>query len=72
MKDINQIIKKITELTTKIETEYPELYEHLEEMPVTLSGSSDPDLDKKALLEYLESLKLLLEHHIETHGKKGK
>ncbi|MBT8285125.1 MAG: hypothetical protein HKO75_07045 [Flavobacteriaceae bacterium] len=71
MKRLQNILTEITQLTTNIETNYPELYSYLEENPMTLPVKEDPHMDKKVMEDYLQSLKLLLKHHLETHtGKK--
>jgi len=70
MKDLHNILDKITQLTLNIETNYPELYRTLDENPMTLPVTSHPHIDKKVMQEYLESLKELLEHHLETHRNK--
>ncbi|MFC4633236.1 hypothetical protein ACFO3O_04920 [Dokdonia ponticola] len=67
MKDLHNILNEITQLTTNIETNYPELYRSLDENPITLPVSKYPHIDKEVMQEYLESLKLLLEHHLEKH-----
>ena len=64
-----QLITEINELTTDIETDYPELYHFIEEQPITIPSTDHPDPDEAALLDYLNSLKQLLKHHIETHQK---
>lgn len=63
MKDQHNILREITQLTTIIETNYPELYRNLDENPITLPESNHPDINKQALQDYLESLKQLLKHH---------
>jgi len=70
MKDLHRILDEISKLTTVIETNYPELYRILDENPMTLPVSKHPHMDKKVMQEYLESLKGLLEHHLETHKNK--
>ncbi|GER58116.1 hypothetical protein [Patiriisocius marinus] len=70
MKDLQKIMQDITQLTTNIETNYPELYQFLDENPMTLPVSEHPHMDKKVMQEYLESLKQLLHHHLETHKSK--
>lgn len=71
MKRLQNILKEITQLTANIETNYPELYIYLEEDPITLPIKEEPHMDKKVMQDYLQSLKLLLRHHLETHkGKK--
>ncbi len=70
MKDLHNILTEITQLTTNIETNYPELYRFLDENPMTLPVTNHPHIDKKVMQEYLESLKALLKHHLETHKNK--
>jgi len=72
MKRLQYILRKITQLTANIETNYPELYIYLEEDPITLPVKEDPHMDKKVMQDYLQSLKLLLRHHLETHKAKKK
>ena len=67
MKDLHHILNEITELTTSIESNYPELYRSLEENPMTLPVSSHPHINKKVMQEYLESLMDLLKFYIEEH-----
>lgn len=72
MKDLHTILTEITQLTSNIETNYPELYRSLDESPMTLPVSSHPQIDKKVLQEYLESLKQLLKHYLEEFKIKNK
>ena len=67
MKDLHNLLREITEITTNIETNYPELYRSLDENPMTLPVSPHPHMDKEVLQEYLESLKQLLEHYLDEH-----
>lgn len=69
MKEMQQIIGEITRLTSNIEANYPELYRFLDENPVTIPSSRYPNTDLGAMKEYLDSLKQLLLHHLETHKK---
>jgi len=69
MKDLRKVIAEIEKLTTTIETNYPELYRSLDENPMTIPATNHPHVDKEAMLEYLESLKQLLKHHLETYKK---
>jgi septation ring formation regulator EzrA len=66
MKNLQSILKEISEITTDIETNYPELYRSLDENPMTLATTNHPHVDKIAMKEYLESLKELLKHHSEV------
>lgn len=72
MKDLQNILKEIVQLTTNIETNYPELYCFLNENPLTIPASNHPHIDKKIMEEYLDTLKQLLIHHLETHKNKNK
>lgn len=69
MKTLGVVLMEITELTTMMETAYPELYQFLDENPMTIPTSKHPNIDVAALKEYLESLNGLLQHHMETHKK---
>ncbi len=60
------IIRKISLLTTEMETKYPELYRFLEEHPVGGSGHGS-HLSTGALKSYLEDLKAMLMHYREAH-----
>lgn len=66
MKNLQSVLREILEITTTIETEYPELYRFLEESPMTLPAADHPGIDEYTLTEYLKSLKELLQHHRET------
>lgn len=70
MKRIQQLTQEINEITLLIEQEYPELYQYLDENPITIPSMEHPQMDTKNFSDYLNSLKQLLKHHIETHGNK--
>jgi len=65
MKDLQDILQEITQLTLKIETDYPELYRSLDENPLTLPVESHPEINKQVMQIYLKSMKEVLEHYIE-------
>lgn len=67
MNDLKKILVEITQLTSNIETNYPELYRILDENPLTISVSSHPYIDTQIMNDYLESLKQLLKNHIKSH-----
>lgn len=67
MKKMRSLMNEITQLTLEIETNYPELYKYLEENPLTIPATKSPTVDHKVMSDYLESLKELLKHHLETH-----
>jgi hypothetical protein len=67
MNEVHSLLKEITNVTLEIETDFPELYRFLDENPITIPMDSDPQIDKKVLHDYLQSLKYLLKHHTQTH-----
>ncbi|MFZ3273520.1 MAG: hypothetical protein WA143_04540 [Lutibacter sp.] len=69
MNNLQNILNEISQLTKTIETNYPELYQFLDESPMTIPSEANPSIDKKILQEYLDSLKQLLKHHMETRKK---
>jgi hypothetical protein len=70
MKGLNPIMQQIVELTTRIETEYPELYHFLDETPITISKTPTKEVTVEDLKNYLQTLHSQLEEHIRTHKKK--
>lgn len=66
---MHHLLKEISAITLKIESDYPELYEHLDENPITIPNIPHPIMDTKIFSEYLESLKTLLENHLASHLK---
>lgn len=71
MNDLKNVLQEITDLTFTIKTTHPELYRFLDENPMTLTVKPRPQVDKKALQEYLQGLKQLMQHHQETHKTKS-
>lgn len=69
MNNEQNLLTVISQLTKTIETNYPEIYQFLDESPVTIPSESNPSIDKKILQDYLDSLKQLLKHHLETRKK---
>lgn len=68
MKRLQELIKGINDLTLKIEQEYPELYQYLDENPITIPSKEHPNMDTKNFSVYLDSLKGILKHHVESHN----
>jgi len=69
MRQLNQLMQEITLLTTEMETKYPELYQYLDETPMSLDETKGKAISVTDLEQYLETLKTQLLHHIETHKK---
>jgi hypothetical protein len=70
MKSLKIIENEIIRLTTLIEIEYPELYIFLDENPSTIPSKNHPNITIQIMQDYLDSLKQLLSHHVETHKNK--
>lgn len=69
MSNLQNIVTEISQLTKNIETNYPERYIFLDENPMTIPTESHPIINNKILQDYLDHLKQLLKHHIETRQK---
>ena len=69
MKNLNALMQNIIELTTVIETKYPELYKYLDETPISIDKHPEREISTTDLQSYLQILKTLLEDYIETHQK---
>ncbi len=67
MKSLNQLMQEIIQLSGNIETNYRELHKYFGETPVKIGNSEEKEITTKDLKLYLETLKSLLKHHIETH-----
>ena len=70
MNNLKNILTEITQLTCNIETNYPELYRTLNENPMTIPSTKHPHINKEIMEDYLESLKQILKHYLETHKNK--
>ena len=67
MKKLNELMQEIIQLTTLIETDYPELYKYLDETPISVCNTEEKTICVKDLVQYLETLKQQLNKHINTH-----
>ncbi|MDX1272672.1 hypothetical protein [Bizionia paragorgiae] len=69
MKTLHELLNKVTTLTMRLKTEYPELYVYLGEDPITIPSVSDPHMDATILKEYISSLKGMLKSHLKPKSK---
>jgi len=67
MKTRQHVLKDLSSLIYKIESEYPELYKFLDESPVTIPVERHPNIDAQALETYFEGLQQLLKEYKKTH-----
>ena len=70
MKALHKLMQEVVDLTTKIETEYPELYRYLDETPLDLGRHPEKEISVEDLKNYLTTLREQLKEYIVTHGKK--
>lgn len=59
--------EKILKITLKIQRDFPELYSFIEEMPITIPNTNDPEISLNSLNKYYNSLELLLKNYVPTH-----
>lgn len=72
MKTEKQLNNDILEITMKIKEKFPELSKYILEMPVTIPYTENPEVTRKALLDYYDSLDILLKDYIENHNIRTK
>lgn len=68
MKTKHELEKDITDVTNKIQVEFPELLKYINEMPI--KDSDEEEINNKNLEEYYNSLTGLLNKYAQTHVKK--
>ncbi|MEH0155772.1 hypothetical protein V6R21_16605 [Limibacter armeniacum] len=66
MQQLKDLLQEISLITLEIEDNYPELYQYLDENPITIPSNAHPEMDFETMKSYLQSLKELLKKHIET------
>ncbi len=62
-----EINAKILKLTMVIRDNYPELYEYINEMPVTIPVDNNPEINIKNLLKYYHSLLTWFRNYVAEH-----
>jgi hypothetical protein len=69
MKKLEQLMKEIIQLSANMESNYPELHQHLTETPMIL-GDPGKEISTADLESYLHTLKEQLHNYMKTHGVK--
>ena len=72
MKTEKELTENISKLTTTIRSEFPELMKFLNEMPETIPNVENPEITRKSLEEYYNSLENLLLKYAPNHSHFGK
>ncbi|PZX92057.1 hypothetical protein DOS84_17300 [Flavobacterium aquariorum] len=68
MEAVSELNNRILKTTMLIRMDYPELSKYLLEMPETIPVIDNPEMNKKVLNEYLNSLKEILDKYAPNHG----
>ena len=71
MKTEKDLMENISKLTTTIRSEFPELMKFLNEMPETIPNVVSPEITRKSLEEYFNSLENLLLKYAPNHSHFG-
>lgn len=69
MKTERELDTAILEITMKIKEQFPELSKYILEMPVTIPNVESPEMSRKALQDYYDSLEIMLKDYIENQNK---
>ena len=72
MKNEEQLNKEILDITLKINNEYPELSKYITEMPITIPDKEDPEINRKNLADYLNSLEIIFKKYTNTHNSENR
>lgn len=67
MQTEEQLNSEILQLTEQLKQLHPEVYETLNEVPITVPNTLAPEVKIKHLKDYLESLKVILRRYEKTH-----
>ncbi len=71
MKTEAELNADILRLTLKIHTQFPELSKYITEMPVSNPNVEHPEITRKNLTDYRESLEALLKNYSVNHAAKN-
>ena len=69
MKTEKEFNDAILEITLKIRNEHPELIKYLDELPLTIPDVSSPEINRKVLSDYLQSLEKILKKYVHPEGQ---
>lgn len=64
MKTEKDLEDDILQITMKIKEQYPELSKYILEMPVTIPDMKNPEMSRKVLQDYYNSLEIFLQDYI--------
>jgi hypothetical protein len=67
MKTEKELNDDILKITMTIKESFPELSKYIEEMPITIPNSSNPEINIKTLKDYYDSLDNLMKKYAKNH-----
>lgn len=67
MKTEKELNSAILDITMKIKEQSPELSKYVLEMPVTIPDMENPEINRKVLRDYYNSLEIMLKDYIENN-----
>lgn len=67
MKSEKELLTEISTIIREIEEQDPELLKYLDETPMTIPDIQNPNVDRKQLQEYLESLREIKRKYEQDH-----
>ncbi|HLV14621.1 MAG TPA: hypothetical protein VKY41_05525 [Xanthomarina sp.] len=67
MKTVKELLSEISNLLLRIKKEYPALYRHLDEDPITIPNVEHPEISTVELQKYLSILNNLIDKHKLSH-----
>ena len=69
MKTEKELNDDILEITMKIRNEHPELIKYLDELTITIPDKSSPEINRKVLEDYYQSLSKILIKYVQQEGR---
>jgi len=66
MKTERELDTAILDITMKIKQQFPELSKYILEMPETIPNIENPEMNRKVLQDYYDSLEIMLKEYIEN------
>lgn len=69
MKTEEEINKAILKINMKIKEEFPEISKYIQEMPITIPDTDNPEINSKTLQDYYDSLIVIVKNYSENHNK---
>jgi len=64
---VKELLSEISNLLLRIKKEYPALYRHLDEDPITIPNVEHPEISTVELQKYLSILNNLIDKHKLSH-----